>query len=222
MAEQELNWLVPGLMQLPVCLALNGAGFNFEDLNSTVRFLFAFHYIMMAFKAFFRYLFRYLFHQDGDEVFDHPPTTPMDRKENPDCPYSCFTDKRYKYVYWSIVIFNAVTQIILQIWGCSAVSGFLWKNNYNSCEKTPTTVISAIIIVSIETIECVLAGIMLVKIAKCMWEKRPQSDGMNSTNSRTIGDKNGPKEAQRRLLPANNHTDTDTENEIDSLDHKDS
>ena len=60
---RQLRWLVTGLMQIPVCLALMGAGFNFDDLKSTVIFLYAFNYIMMAFKAFFRFLI----HQDCDE-----------------------------------------------------------------------------------------------------------------------------------------------------------
>ena len=189
MAEQRLRWLgLPGLMQLPVCLALFCAGFHFDDLNSTVAFLYAFHYIMMAFKAFFRYFL----HQDGDED-----------------------------VYWPIVIINAVTQIILQFWGCKAVSGFLWKNDYNSCEKTLTTVISAMVIVGIEW---VLVAIMLVKIfnqlelgarmSKCM---KSMSKCMKSTNSRTTRDNNELTEEQvRSLLTANSHDNTDTEKEIDS------
>ena len=44
--------LVPGLMQLPVCLALMRIGFQFEDLKSFVMFVYAFHYIMVGLKKF--------------------------------------------------------------------------------------------------------------------------------------------------------------------------
>ena len=185
MAEQGLRWLVPGLMQIPVCLALIGAGFAFDDLESTVMFLYAYHYIMMALKA----LFRFFIHQDRDED-----------------------------VCLAIAIFNAVTQVILQCWGFRAVCGFIWQNN-NSCENTPT-IISAIIIVGIELI---LVVIMLVNIynsklgarmSKCLSGKRPQSDEMKATNSRTPRDNNEPSEDQEALITSNNQNTTDTENEI--------
>ena len=63
MTKQDLTWLVPALMQIPVTLAMMGVGFNFNDLYSTVMFLYAYHFIMMAFKGFFQFFF----HQD-DEV----------------------------------------------------------------------------------------------------------------------------------------------------------
>ena len=66
MAAKGLRWIVPmvpGLMQIPVCLALIFAGFNFENWTSTVMFLYAYHYIMMALKAFFRFFFQ----QDCEE-----------------------------------------------------------------------------------------------------------------------------------------------------------
>ena len=84
---------VTGLLQLPVCFAMLGAGFNFDDLSSTVIFLYAYHYIMMALKA----LIRFFFHQDCNEDGCLP-----------------------------IEIFNSVTRFILQIWGLSAVSIFVW------------------------------------------------------------------------------------------------
>ena len=61
MDEKKLSWkwLVPGFMQLPVCLGLTAMGFQFEDLKSLVMFLYAFSYIMFTFKAFF--------HKDFDE-----------------------------------------------------------------------------------------------------------------------------------------------------------
>ena len=178
MAGKGLRWLVPGLMQIPVCLALIGAGFAFDDLESTVMFLYAYHYIMMAFKDFFRFFF----HQDEDEVVCLP-----------------------------IRILNPVTQVVLQCWGLSAVSDFLWRNN--SCEETPT-VVSAIIIVIIELVWVV---IMVVKICellgarmpKCLWGKRP-------TNSRTPVDNNEPNEDMDGLLTTTNHNNSDTENDINS------
>ena len=155
---RQLRWLVTGLMQIPVCLALMGAGFNFDDLKSTVIFLYAFNYIMMAFKAFFRFLL----HQDCDEDLWSP-----------------------------IVIFNGVTQVVLQIWGLSGI----WKNNNISSEETPT-VISAIIIVIIELVWVVIMVVKICKrfklgtrMSKCLWGKRP-------TNSRTPRDNNGPNEDQ--------------------------
>ena len=176
------------LFQLPVCLALIGAGFNFEDLKSTVMFLYAFHYIMKAFKAFFRFYF----HQDCDED-----------------------------VWLPIVIVNGVTQVILQSWGCSAVSRFIWQN-INSGEKTPT-VIFAIIIVGIEW---ALVVIMLVNIynsqlgarmSTCFWGERPQSE--ESTNSRTPVDNefdnDEPNEDMVRLLTLNTQNNTGTEDDID-------
>ena len=96
MAGKAFRWLVPmvpGLMQIPVCFGLIGAGFNFDDLSSTVIFLYAYHYIMMALKG----LFQFFFHQDCEE-------------------YACLP----------IEILNAVTRVILQIWGLSAVSTFVW------------------------------------------------------------------------------------------------
>ena len=57
MTKQGLTWLVPGLMQIPVNLALSGVGFNFIDLYSTVLFLYAYHFIMVAFQGFFRFFF---------------------------------------------------------------------------------------------------------------------------------------------------------------------
>ena len=188
MAKQGLRWLVPqssSSFQLLVCLAMIGAGFNFDDLKSTVVFLYAYHYIMMALKAFFRLFI----HQDRDED-----------------------------VCLAIGIFNAVTQVVLQFWGFSAVSRFTWQNN-NSCENTPT-VISAIIIVGIEL---VLVVIMLVniykqlapRISKCLSKKRPQSDEMKPTNSRTPRDNNEPSEDKDALLTSTNQNTTDTENEID-------
>ena len=62
MTKQGLTWLVPGLMQIPVNLALSGVGFNFIDLYSTVLFLYAYHFIMVAFQGFFRFFF----HQDDE------------------------------------------------------------------------------------------------------------------------------------------------------------
>ena len=198
MAKEEFRWLVPGLMQIPVCLALIvGVGFNFDDLKSTVMFLYAYHHIMMAFKA----SFRVFFHQDCDEV-----------------------------VYLPIVMFNAVTQVILQCWGFSIVSTFIWQNNDNSCEKTPT-VISAIIIVGIEL---VLVVIMLVNIynsqlgarmSKCLLGKRPQSEEMvmdleNSqseecTNSRTpVNNDELNEDMVVGLLTTNNHNNSNTENDM--------
>ena len=96
MAGKAFRWLVPmvpGLMQIPVCFGLIGAGFNFDDLSSTVIFLYAYHYIMMASKA----SFQFFFHQDCNEDGCLP-----------------------------IEIFNSVTRFILQIWGLSAVSIFVW------------------------------------------------------------------------------------------------
>ena len=183
MAEQGLRCLVPGLMQLPVCLALiYGAGFNFGDLKSTVMFLCVFHYIMMAIEAFFQFVFQ----QDCDED-----------------------------VWWPIVIINAVTQVVLQILGFSAVSVFVWQHKNNSCKKTPT-VIAAIIIVIIELVWVVIMVVKICKrfklgtrMSKCLWGKRP-------TNSRTPRDNNGPNEDQDGLLTSTNHIYANKENDVGS------
>ena len=56
----RLRWLVPGMMQFPVCFVLMILGFKFGDLKSLVMFLYAFPNIILGFKAFF--------HKDFDEI----------------------------------------------------------------------------------------------------------------------------------------------------------
>ena len=58
--EWRWRWLVPGLMQIPVCFVLMAMGFKFGDLKSLVMFLYAFPYIMSGFEAFF--------HKDFDDI----------------------------------------------------------------------------------------------------------------------------------------------------------
>ena len=149
-------------------------------------FLYAYHHIMMAFQAFFRFFF----HQDCDEVVSLP-----------------------------IVMFNAVIQVILQCWGFGAVSTFIWQNNDNSCEKTPT-VISAIIIVGIELGLMVIMFVNIYnsqlgsRMSKCLLGKRPQSE--ECTNSRTPVNNDESNEDMDGLLTTNNHNNSDTENDKDS------
>ena len=85
----------------------------------------------------------------------------------------------------------------------------VWQNKNNSCEKT-NTVISAIIIVTIELVLVVkICKKLGPRISKQLFGKRPQK----CTNSRTPEDKNELNEDQDSLLTANI---TDAENEIDS------
>ena len=56
----RLRWLVPGMMQFPVCFVLMILGFKFGDLKSLVMFLYAFPNIILGFKAFF--------HKNFDEI----------------------------------------------------------------------------------------------------------------------------------------------------------
>ena len=58
--EWSWRWLVPGLMQIPVCFVLMAMGFKFGDLKSLVMFLYAFPNIMSGFEAFF--------HKDFDDI----------------------------------------------------------------------------------------------------------------------------------------------------------
>ena len=52
------------------------------------------------------------------------------------------------------------------------------------------------------------------RMSKCLSGKRPQSDEMKPTNSRTPRDNNEPSEDLDALLTSTNQNTTDTENEI--------
>lgn len=184
----RLRWLVPGMMQFPVCFVLMILGFKFGDLKSLVMFLYAFPNIILGFKAFF--------HKDFDEIAkDH---------------------------YWPIAIFDAVIQLIIQIWGFYYVVDCVSKQyndkSSNSFDEEMPTLISAFVILIIEVVWIGITIWNIYKLQRCArmskyWSEKIlkvlHSDKMKSTTSKKDSEiiERNEDEGQRPLL------DTSTESE---------
>ena len=168
--------MVPGLMQLPVCLALIAAGFNFDDLSSTVVFLYAYHYIMMGFKSFFNFFF----HQDPNEDV---------------ClPIEIFnTVIRIILQIWSFI--GVSGNIIWQNNNncCEKIPSVI--------AAIIIVGIELVLVVNMVVKICEKFG---ARMSKCLWGKRSQNDNLKLTNSRTPRDNNEPNEDQDGLLNSNN------------------
>ena len=178
--SQTKKWLVPSLMQLPVCFALIAAGFNFDDLSSTVVFLYAYHYIMMAFQA----SFRFFFHQDPNE--------------NVCLPIEIFnTVIRVILQIWSLI--GVSGNIIWQN------SNDCCEKTPTVIAAIIIVGIELVLVVIMVVNICEKFG---ARMSNCLWGKRSQNEKLKPTNSRTPRDNNEPNEDQDGLLNSNN-TDTE-------------
>ena len=150
MDEKGLRWLIPGLIQLPLSLAMLAIGYNLENLETCsidrdvsevlvvmgfVMSLIAMNYIILGILTQFKIK---------------------------DCVE--FTT----YAYWPTVICIGITQFVLQTWAYNVLFGSVYYVEYNnkSCEKT--LFISAIVILIIDTVYSFIVFIkMIYKI--CKW-----------------------------------------------------
>ena len=142
--EKGLRWLIPGLIQLPLSLAMLAIGYNLENLETCsmdrdvsevfvvmgfVMSLFAMNYIILGLLTQFKVK-------------------------------NCveFTT----YAYWPTVICTGITQFVLQTWAYNVLFGSVYYKEYNnkSCEKTPF--ISAIVILIIDTVYSFIVFIKMI------------------------------------------------------------
>ena len=150
MDEKGLRWLIPGLIQLPLSLAMLAIGYNLENLETCsidrdvsevlvvmgfVMSLIAMNYIILGILTQFKIK---------------------------DCVE--FTT----YAYWPTVICTGITQFVLQTWAYNVLFGSVYYKEYNnkSCEKTPF--ISAIVILIIDTVYSFIVFIKMI-YKMCKW-----------------------------------------------------
>ena len=118
----SLKWLVPGAMQIPVCLGLMAMGFHFGDMKSLVMFLYAFPYIMLGFEA--------VFHKDFDEI----------------------SKDRYWLIAIFGAVIQLALQLVGLYYVVDCVFKQYKNKSSDSCDEETPTFVSAIVILLIELV----------------------------------------------------------------------